>query len=188
MPATTRSGCGSPTPPPSTWPTRVPATPPTRPPPIPTPRRPHPPQPVCRSGGSIRRAMDLDYTLQNGLNLGLALHGRQPGHLPDGQQQLHHATGGTTCPGRRPPTACATSPVEVNADGTVTIWAATSTVSGSGDQGADPNAARVDHRQPGRHRAPRRTSVLHGHGPHLWTGDPGRVVHPGHGGGVRRPP
>jgi hypothetical protein len=28
----------------------------------------------------------------------------------------------------------------VNADGTVTIWATTSTVSGSGDQGADPNA------------------------------------------------
>jgi hypothetical protein len=28
----------------------------------------------------------------------------------------------------------------VNSDGTVSIWAATSTVSGSGDQGADPNA------------------------------------------------
>jgi hypothetical protein len=27
----------------------------------------------------------------------------------------------------------------VNADGTVTIWAITSTVSGGGDQGADPN-------------------------------------------------
>jgi hypothetical protein len=27
----------------------------------------------------------------------------------------------------------------VNRDGTVTIWAVTSTVSGSGDQGADPN-------------------------------------------------
>src|SRR4029077_4241586 len=27
----------------------------------------------------------------------------------------------------------------VNRDGTVTIWAITSTVSGSGDQGADPN-------------------------------------------------
>jgi hypothetical protein len=27
----------------------------------------------------------------------------------------------------------------VNANGTVTIWAITSTVSGSGDQGADPN-------------------------------------------------
>jgi hypothetical protein len=28
----------------------------------------------------------------------------------------------------------------VNGDGTVTIWAITSTVSGSGDQGADPNS------------------------------------------------
>jgi hypothetical protein len=28
---------------------------------------------------------------------------------------------------------------KVNDDGTVTIWAITSTVSGSGDQGADPN-------------------------------------------------
>jgi len=27
----------------------------------------------------------------------------------------------------------------VNGDGTVTIWAVTSTVSGNGDQGADPN-------------------------------------------------
>ena len=33
---------------------------------------------------------------------------------------------------------CATSPGG-NRDGTVTIWAITSTVSGSGDQGADPN-------------------------------------------------
>lgn len=28
---------------------------------------------------------------------------------------------------------------QVNSNGTVTIWAATSTVSGAGDQGADPN-------------------------------------------------
>ena len=42
-------------------------------------------------------------------------------------------------PGRRQPTACATSPDEVNANGTATIWAITSTVSGNGDQGADPN-------------------------------------------------
>jgi hypothetical protein len=27
----------------------------------------------------------------------------------------------------------------VNADGTVSLWAVTSTVSGGGDQGADPN-------------------------------------------------
>jgi hypothetical protein len=29
---------------------------------------------------------------------------------------------------------------QVNRDGTVTVWAVTSTVSGSGDQGADPNS------------------------------------------------
>ena len=28
----------------------------------------------------------------------------------------------------------------MNGDGTVTVWAITSTVSGNGDQGADPNA------------------------------------------------
>ena len=28
---------------------------------------------------------------------------------------------------------------QINGDGTVTIWAITSTVSGNGDQGADPN-------------------------------------------------
>ena len=43
------------------------------------------------------------------------------------------------CRGRRPRTACATSPAASTADGTVTIWAITSTVSGNGDQGADPN-------------------------------------------------
>ena len=42
-------------------------------------------------------------------------------------------------PGRRPPTACATSRGGSTATARVTIWAVTSTVSGSGDQGADPN-------------------------------------------------
>jgi hypothetical protein len=36
-----------------------------------------------------------------------------------------------------------TSPALVNADGTATIYAVTSTVSGNGDQGADPNKAVV---------------------------------------------
>ena len=43
------------------------------------------------------------------------------------------------CRGRRRPMACATSPARSTANGTVTIWAVTSTVSGGGDQGADPN-------------------------------------------------
>ena len=39
----------------------------------------------------------------------------------------------------RPSRACATSTGEVNANGTVTLWATTATTSGSGDNGADPN-------------------------------------------------
>ena len=42
---------------------------------------------------------------------------------------------------------------KVNPNGTVTIWAVTSTVSGGGDQGADPNQLVVGHRQAGRDRA-----------------------------------
>ena len=43
------------------------------------------------------------------------------------------------CRGRRPPTGCATSPAASTATARATIWAITSTVSGNGDQGADPN-------------------------------------------------
>ena len=70
----------------------------------------------------VNGAWQLDYVLQNGLNLG------QPYSIP-------------SYPARSipPPTACATSPAAVNGDGTVTIWAVTSTVSANGDQGADPN-------------------------------------------------
>jgi hypothetical protein len=64
----------------------------------------------------------LDYTLQNGLGLGTkySIAGLDPSLYPatDG---LRNLTG------------------KVNRDGTVTIFAITSTISGSGDQGADPN-------------------------------------------------
>ena len=68
----------------------------------------------------------LDYTLQDGLGLGV-------------QYTVATPTGDTAYP------AAATDGLrnitgEVNADGTVSIFAVTSTVSGSGDQGADPNA------------------------------------------------
>ena len=43
------------------------------------------------------------------------------------------------CRGRRPPTACATSPAGSTRTARSRIWAITSTVSGGGDQGADPN-------------------------------------------------
>ncbi len=64
----------------------------------------------------------LDYVLQNGLNLG------QPYSVTNYPPALNPSTDGLrNITGR------------VNGDGTVTIWAVTSTVSANGDQGADPN-------------------------------------------------
>jgi uncharacterized protein (TIGR03437 family) len=64
----------------------------------------------------------LAYVLQNGLNLG------QQYSIPGYPASLNPATDGLR-------NLCG----KVNFDGTVTIWAVTSTVSASGDQGADPN-------------------------------------------------
>jgi hypothetical protein len=73
---------------------------------------------------------ELAYTLQNGLNLGTPYN------------VLFYPTGTNAATGL--PWAPATDGLrnitgKVNADGSVTIYAVTSTVSGSGDQGADPN-------------------------------------------------
>jgi hypothetical protein len=72
----------------------------------------------------------LAYTLQAGLNLGIAY------TVPDYPSGIN--------PGTKLPWAPATDGLRnitghVNHDGTVTIWAITSTVSGNGDTGADPN-------------------------------------------------
>jgi hypothetical protein len=72
----------------------------------------------------------LSYTLQNGLNLGT------PYTVSDYPSGNNPATGLPWAPatdGLRNITG------RVNANGTATIWAVTSTVSGNGDQGADPN-------------------------------------------------
>jgi hypothetical protein len=72
----------------------------------------------------------LAYTLQAGLNLGV------PYTVKNYPTGINAATGLPWSPatdGLRNITG------RVNHDGTVTIWAITSTVSGSGDQGADPN-------------------------------------------------
>jgi len=70
----------------------------------------------------VNGAWQLDYVLQKGLNLG-----RQYG-VANYPPAINPATDGLrNVTGR------------VNADGTVTIWAVTSTVSANGDQGADPN-------------------------------------------------
>jgi hypothetical protein len=73
---------------------------------------------------------NLAYTLTTGLNLG------QPYTVPGYPTGLNSATGLPWSPatdGLRNITG------RVNPNGTVTIWAITSTVSGGGDQGADPN-------------------------------------------------
>src|SRR3984957_17007778 len=64
----------------------------------------------------------MDYVLQNGLNIGI------PYSVPNLPAAFNPATGG-----------CRNITGRVNFDGTVTIYAVTSTVSASGDQGADPN-------------------------------------------------
>jgi hypothetical protein len=79
---------------------------------------------------SVTKSWQYDYTLTSGLNLGTTY--TVPGY-PAGTNSY---TGG--------PWAPATDGLRNisglnNGDGTATIYAATSTVSGSGDQGADPN-------------------------------------------------
>jgi hypothetical protein len=72
----------------------------------------------------------LAYTLESGLNLGqpYTVRGYPTGTNPATELPWSPATDGLrNITGR------------VNRDGTATIWAITSTVSGSGDQGADPN-------------------------------------------------
>jgi hypothetical protein len=73
----------------------------------------------------------LLYTLQQGLNLGVSY--IVPGY-PTGTNSLTGLPWAPETDGLRNITG------QVNTDGTVTIYAITSTVSGSGDQGADPNA------------------------------------------------
>ncbi len=72
----------------------------------------------------------LAYTLQAGLNLGQPYTVRG---YPTGDNAATGLPWAPSTDGLRNITG------HVNRDGTVTIWAITSTVSGSGDQGADPN-------------------------------------------------
>jgi hypothetical protein len=81
----------------------------------------------------------LDYVLQNGLDLG------QPygvSGYPSGPNTYTVGTKTTTVGPQWDPAIDGLRNLtgKVNSDGTVSIWASTSTVSGSGDQGADPNA------------------------------------------------
>jgi len=94
--------------------------------PLPRPQRDY------RNGYLIpgSQTWNLAYTLQNGLNLGV------PYSVP------RYPTGKNSSTGL--PWAPATDGLRnitgtLNKDGTATIYAITSTVSGNGDQGADPN-------------------------------------------------
>lgn len=75
-------------------------------------------------------AWKLAYTLQAGLNLGVpyTIDGYPTGQNPK-----------TALPWTPAPDGLRNIIGRVNRDGTATIWAITSTVSGNGDQGADPN-------------------------------------------------
>jgi hypothetical protein len=75
----------------------------------------------------------LAYTLQNGLDLGTPYTVRG---YPTG---LNTSPGGTGLPWAPATGGLRNITGKVNPNGTVTIWAVTSTVSGGGDQGADPN-------------------------------------------------
>jgi hypothetical protein len=81
----------------------------------------------------------LDYVLQTGLDLGRPYKVR-PGitgeKYPTG---LNNTDGGTGLPWATATDGLRNLTGRVDRDGTVSLWAATSTVSGSGDQGADPN-------------------------------------------------
>jgi len=81
----------------------------------------------------------LAYTLTNGLNLGTpyAVPNSPTGDVyPTGNNS---GTGGTGFPWSPATDGLRNITGVVNGDGTVTIFAITSTISGSGDQGADPN-------------------------------------------------
>jgi hypothetical protein len=79
---------------------------------------------------SVAGEWKLAYTLQNGLQLGV------PDIVPGYPTGNNPATGLPWAPGTD---GLRNITGRVNADGTATIWAVTSTVSGNGDQGADPN-------------------------------------------------
>ncbi len=73
------------------------------------------------------------YTLTNGLELGT------PYTIPSYPTGLNNGTAGTGFPWAPATDGLRNITGTVNLDGTVTIYGITSTISGSGDQGADPN-------------------------------------------------
>jgi hypothetical protein len=70
----------------------------------------------------VNGTWQMDYVLQDGLNIGV------PYSVPNYPAAINPATDG-----------CRNITGRVNGNGTVVIYAVTSTISASGDQGADPN-------------------------------------------------
>ena len=81
----------------------------------------------------------LDYVLQRGLELGTPYKVIPDAHGDKYPTGLNSTDGGTGLPWDPATDGLRNLTGRVNRDGTVSLWAATSTVSGSGDQGADPN-------------------------------------------------
>jgi hypothetical protein len=94
---------------------------------------------------------NLAYTLTSGLNLGTPYTVRG---YPAGDNSATGLPWAPATDGLRNITG------RVNPNGTVTIWAITSTVSGGGDQGADPNKLVTITDQPGATSAPPSESFL----------------------------
>jgi len=82
---------------------------------------------------SATQQWNLAYTLQSGLNLGT------PYSVAGYPTGLNDGPGGTGLPWAPATDGLRNITGQVNANGTVSIWGVTSTVSGGGDQGADPN-------------------------------------------------
>ena len=91
------------------------------------------------SFNSSTGSWQLDYVLQNGLDLGTPYSvapDRQGDQYPTG---LNNTDSGTGLPWAPATDGLRGLTGRVNRNGTVSLWAVTSTVSGAGDQGADPN-------------------------------------------------
>jgi len=91
------------------------------------------------SFNSSTDSWQLDYVLQTGLDLGTPYQvapNRQGDQYPTG---LNNTDSGTGLPWAPATDGLRGLTGRVNRNGTVSLWASTSTVSGGGDQGADPN-------------------------------------------------
>jgi hypothetical protein len=91
------------------------------------------------SFNSSTGSWQLDYVLQTGLDLGTPYRvapGRHGDQYPTG---LNSTDSGTGLPWAPATDGLRNLTGRVNRNGTVSLWASTSTVSGSGDQGSDPN-------------------------------------------------